>query len=134
MLKKTDDEWRKGLTPEQYHVLREKGTEPPFSGRLLDMTDDGQYHCAACGALLFNSDTKYDNNSGWPSFNEAIPGSVIFSEDNSHGMHRTEVTCANCGSHLGHIFGDASQPTGQDYCINSLALDFAPKEKEKHGS
>jgi peptide-methionine (R)-S-oxide reductase len=125
----TDEEWRQKLTPEQYHVLREKGTEAPGSGALLHNDETGQYCCAACGNLLFDSSTKFHNtgiNGGWPSFNDALPGSVRLVPDDSHGMHRTEVVCANCGSHLGHMFDEPSQPTGQDYCINSAALDFKP--------
>jgi len=125
----SNDEWRKKLTPEQYHVLREKGTEAPYSGALLNNKDAGTYACAACGNILFDSSTKFDSHCGWPSFYDAKPGSVNFSEDNSLGMERTEITCANCGGHLGHIFPDApDQPTGQRYCINSAALNFMPKK------
>ncbi|HEV2412386.1 MAG TPA: peptide-methionine (R)-S-oxide reductase MsrB [Candidatus Saccharimonadales bacterium] len=130
----SEDEWRKKLTPEQYHVLREKGTEFPYSGKLLHNRDDGLYRCAACGAVLFNSKTKMDSLSGWPSFNDAIKGSVVFQDDDSYGMHRTEVTCANCGSHLGHVFDNPhDQTTGQYYCIDSVALNFQPKD-EKGGA
>lgn len=123
--KKTEREWKEQLTPEQYHVLREKGTESPYSGEFDAFFEEGTYKCAACGAELFDSDTKFDAHCGWPSFYDAKPGAVKFHEDNSLGMHRTEVVCANCGSHLGHIFPDAPhQPTGQRYCINSLSLRF----------
>ncbi|HSE29058.1 MAG TPA: peptide-methionine (R)-S-oxide reductase MsrB [Candidatus Saccharimonadales bacterium] len=125
----TEREWRKILTPEQYKVLREKGTELPFTGKYETENGVGRYVCAACGADLFKSDWKFDANCGWPSFYDAKPGAVDFTEDESHGMSRTEVTCANCGSHLGHIFNDApDQPTGQRYCINSVSLDFKPSK------
>jgi peptide-methionine (R)-S-oxide reductase len=125
----SDEDWKKQLTPEQYDVLRNKGTEAPYSGALLNNSSEGTYTCAACGAVLFDSSTKFDSHCGWPSFYDAKPDAVIFSEDNSHGMARTEVTCANCGGHLGHIFPDApDQPTGQRYCINSVALGFTPKK------
>lgn len=124
----TNEEWKQRLTPEQYHVLREKGTEAPYTGALVNNTAEGSYTCAACGAVLFDSSTKFDSHCGWPSFYDAKPGSVKFHEDTSHGMIRTEVTCATCGGHLGHIFPDApDQPTGQRYCINSAALEFLKK-------
>jgi len=119
------DEWKSKLTPEQYHILVEKGTEAPFSGELLNNKKDGMYACAACGTELFSSDTKYESGSGWPSFWSAVDDSKVkLVPDDSHGMHRTEVQCANCGGHLGHLFEDGPNPTGQRYCINSCALDF----------
>jgi peptide-methionine (R)-S-oxide reductase len=125
----TDDEWKGKLSPEQYHILREQGTEAPFSGKLLHNDKTGDYRCAACGAVVFKSDTKYESNlpglEGWPSFADvAASGAVELKDDDSLGMHRTEVVCQNCGSHLGHLFPDDSSPTGQHYCINSAALDF----------
>ncbi len=126
----TDDEWKKKLTPEQYAVLREKGTETPFTGKLLHNDKGGDYTCAACGTKLFDSDTKFDSGTGWPSFYDpANTKAVQLIEDTSHGMHRVEVQCAVCGGHLGHVFNDApDQPTGMRFCINSCALDFKPKD------
>lgn len=128
----SDDEWRKKLTPAQYRVLRKKGTEAPGTGKLLHYKNSGVYTCAACGAELFVSDTKFDSASGWPSFYEVASRSAVkLEEDSSLGMRRVEATCANCGSHLGHVFDDAPQtPTGQRYCINSLSLDFKPGEND----
>lgn len=128
-IQKTEDEWRDELTPDQYYILREKGTEPAFSGSLYRNHEDGSYHCAACGALLFTSDAKYESRSGWPSFfNPAQSEAVETHEDSSFGMRRVEVTCARCGGHLGHVFPDGPQPTGLRYCINSASLKF---EKQK---
>lgn len=125
----SEDELKKKLTPEQYHILREKGTEAPFSGKLLNEKGSGDFVCMACGTVVFKSDTKFDSGSGWPSFYDpANTEAVRLEEDTSMGMKRTEVICANCGSHLGHMFEDApDQPTGQRFCINSASLDFKPK-------
>jgi peptide-methionine (R)-S-oxide reductase len=123
-----DQDFKQKLTDEQYRVLREKGTEAPFSGELLHEKRDGMYTCAACGNALFASDAKFDSGTGWPSFDQALPGSTKIIDDNSHGMHRQEVVCAKCGSHLGHIFPDGPTETGNRYCINSVCLSLEPKK------
>ena len=124
-----DDAWRQKLTPEQFHVLREKGTETPYTGTLLYNDSKGSYVCAVCVNELFTSGTKFEAHCGWPSFYDARPGAVQLTRDTSADMVRTEVTCAQCGGHLGHVFDDApDQPTGQRYCINSTALQFLPKQ------
>ncbi|SFV28777.1 methionine-R-sulfoxide reductase [Hyphomicrobium facile] len=119
-----ESEWRKRLSPEQYRVLREKGTEPPFTGEYLEVDSDGTFTCAACGNALFSSDAKFDSGTGWPSFDEALPGAVEYHTDTTHGMVRTEITCARCGSHLGHVFDDGPTESGKRYCINSVCLNL----------
>jgi peptide-methionine (R)-S-oxide reductase len=132
----SEEEWKKKLTPEQYEVLRGKGTEAPYSGKLLQNKETGTYTCAACGQVLFTSDGKYDSDTpglaGWPSFSDVAKSDAVdLKDDNSWGMHRVEVTCKNCGGHLGHLFDDDTSPTNKHYCINSCALDFKPKEATK---
>lgn len=131
MIHKTDEKWREILTPEQFAVLRKKNTEAPFSGEYDGLYADGVYACAACGQVLFDSTTKFDAHCGWPSFYDAKPGSVEFHSDTALGMERTEVTCANCGGHLGHVFeGEGfDTPTDKRFCINSLSLKFTPDKK-----
>lgn len=126
---KTEGEWRKRLSADEYSVLREKGTEAPFSGAYVHEKKDGVYRCKACGNALFESGTKFDSGTGWPSFDDAIPGSVTLKEDGTYGMKRTEVLCANCQSHLGHIFPDGPTKTGKRYCMNSVCLDLEEKGK-----
>ena len=123
----TDEQWRERLTPEQYAVLRGKGTEPAFTGAYWDAKETGVYRCAACHTQLFTSETKYDSRSGWPSFWEPLtPETVRYERDSSHGMVRTEVLCGTCGGHLGHLFDDGPRPTGQRFCMNSVSLEFEP--------
>jgi len=127
---RSDEEWRTLLTDDQYRILRQKGTEPPFSGAYWDVKSDGVYRCAACNTPLFTSDTKYDSGTGWPSFYEPVSADAVRTQlDNSHGMVRTEVVCGTCGSHLGHVFDDGPRPTGQRFCINSVALDLEETEQ-----
>jgi len=127
---KSEEEWRSELTPEQYEVLRRQGTEPPFTGKYVYSKEDGVYRCAACGNELFSSDTKFESGTGWPSFYEpAAAERVELRPDHSHGMTRTEVVCARCGSHLGHVFDDGPDPTGQRYCINSVSLELDTADK-----
>ncbi|MEW6195521.1 MAG: peptide-methionine (R)-S-oxide reductase MsrB [Bacteroidota bacterium] len=127
---KTNKEWKEILTPEQYNILREKGTERPFTGKYWDSHEEGIYKCAACGEILFESDTKFDSGCGWPSFYAPESQSkVVEQEDFSHGMYRTEVLCSKCGGHLGHLFDDGPNPTGLRYCINSASLNFEKKEE-----
>lgn len=129
-ISKTDTEWRVELSPEQYEVLRSKGTERPWSGKYVSCHDDGMYRCAACGAALFGSGAKFESGSGWPSFTEpALADSVELHTDEGHGMVRTEVTCKACGGHLGHVFPDGPGPGGQRYCINSLSLELDPESE-----
>jgi peptide-methionine (R)-S-oxide reductase len=130
-IKRTDAEWRASLTPEQYRILREAGTEPPWSGKLLHVKDEGEFRCAACGEPLFSSESKYDSGSGWPSFTEPMNKQAVSEDqDSRHGMVRTEVRCAKCEGHLGHVFADGPSPEGTRYCINSASLAFKKADTE----
>lgn len=126
-----EKELQEKLTPEEYHVLREKGTEAPFSGKLLHEKRSGTYTCKVCGNELFPSTAKFDSGTGWPSFDQALPGAVKEITDSSHGMQRTEIVCAKCNSHLGHVFNDGPTTTGKRYCMNSVCLDLAADEEKK---
>ncbi|MEJ5263007.1 MAG: peptide-methionine (R)-S-oxide reductase MsrB [Ignavibacterium sp.] len=129
---RSEEEWKKILTPEQYRVLREKGTERAFTGEYWNHFEEGVYKCAGCGAELFSSDTKFDSHCGWPSYFTPLAGDrVVYKEDRSYGMIRTEVLCAKCGGHLGHVFDDGPEPTGLRYCINSVSLIFEKRPKQK---
>lgn len=126
-MERPESDWKKELSPEQYRVLREKGTEAPHTGKYNLHFDNGEYHCAACDAKLFESNSKFNSSCGWPSFDEAIEGSIEYVQDKSFGMIRTEVLCANCGGHLGHVFDDGPTENGQRFCINSASIEFEPK-------
>jgi peptide-methionine (R)-S-oxide reductase len=128
LVEKTDEEWKKQLTPQEFQVCRQHGTEAPFSGKFYDYKGDGIYRCVCCDAPLFESDTKFDSGTGWPSYYEAVENAILEVKDISHGMIRTEVRCASCGSHLGHLFEDGPEPTGKRYCINSVSLNLEEKE------
>ena len=131
-MQKTDEEWRKELTPEQYQVMRQKGTERPFTGKYWNNKETGMYHCAACGAPLFSSKTKFESGTGWPSFEKPEDEKNIrYEVDTSHGMRRVEVICKRCGAHLGHVFDDGPTKTGKRFCINSCSLDFKKEQKHK---
>jgi peptide-methionine (R)-S-oxide reductase len=130
-IRKTDDQWREQLSPEQYHVTREKGTEAPFSGEFWNHKADGTYRCVCCGAELFPSEAKFDSGCGWPSFHSAANDEIVATQsDTSHGMIRDEIICTQCGAHLGHVFPDGPHPTGQRFCVNSASLSFDPKPEK----
>ncbi|OHA16164.1 MAG: peptide-methionine (R)-S-oxide reductase [Candidatus Taylorbacteria bacterium RIFCSPLOWO2_12_FULL_43_20] len=131
-LPKSDTEWKEKMTEEEYRVMREKGTEAPYSGKYVHENKDGTYACAACGNHLFSSKAKFDSGTGWPSFDEALPGSITEREDRSLGMARTEIVCAKCGSHLGHVFNDGPTNTGKRYCMNSVCLDLRAHPRSNH--
>jgi peptide-methionine (R)-S-oxide reductase len=120
----TNQNWKEQLTEEEYRILREKGTEPPFSGKYNTHFEDGKYHCKACNELLFDSKSKFESNCGWPSFDSSVEGAIEYKKDNSFGMQRIEILCSNCGGHIGHIFDDGPTETGKRYCVNSLSINF----------
>lgn len=126
---KTEAQWKAELSPEQYRILRKKGTEYPYTGTYNMHFEHGTYVCAGCGEALFDSETKFDSHCGWPAFDESLPGKVLYERDNSHGMLRTEILCASCGGHLGHVFDDGPTKTGIRYCVNSLSLSFKKKDE-----
>lgn len=128
-VQRSEAEWRERLSDDKYRILREKGTEPPHTGKYNLHFQDGEYRCAACNAQLFTGDQKFKSNCGWPSFDEALEGSIEYVQDTSFGMIRTEILCANCGSHLGHVFDDGPTDTGQRYCVNSASIEFEPKNE-----
>jgi peptide-methionine (R)-S-oxide reductase len=129
-----EDEIKKKLTPEEYEVLRQKGTEAPFSGKLLHEKRSGKYTCKVCGNPLFSSEAKFDSGTGWPSFDQALPGAVKTIEDSTHGMNRSEIVCAQCGSHLGHVFDDGPTETGKRFCLNSVCLDLNAEEMKENST
>lgn len=127
-VQKTEEEWLAELGEERYNILRKKGTERPFTGEYNLHNKQGKYFCAACDALLFESESKFDSGCGWPAFDKAVPGSIEYVKDTSYGMQRTEILCGTCGSHLGHVFNDGPTDTGQRYCVNSLSMSFSDEE------
>lgn len=127
-IKKTETEWKEQLSPKEFHILRKKGTERPFTGKFNDHHENGIYTCKGCGQALYDSSSKFDSGCGWPSYDTAIPGAIEFIKDNSHGMIRTEIVCSQCGGHQGHVFNDGPTPTGERYCVNAASIDFTKEE------